>query len=105
MKLTKTNLHRNRDDMIDFVRQSDNEFYKAALAEYDTANEVVQLAKAERDAAFDKLAMNVKLCDGEAYAAIALDMDHLDRLEGGKKILYLIKKGKFRTGHTEILKI
>lgn len=103
MKLTKENMERNREDMVDFARSSGNVFYTKALAELDVAQEVYDLAKAERDAAFHKLAMQVKLADSEAYIKVGLDWDAMDKMSGGEKIHHLISKGKFRMGHTAIV--
>jgi len=102
MKFTKSNMAYNREDMIDFARKSENVFYKSALMAYDTASEVVALAEAERDAAFEKLAMQIKLMDDDTYSRSALDADELSGLTKGDKIMYLISKGKFRLGHTRI---
>lgn len=96
-------MDRNREDMVDFARSSQNVFYAKALAEYDTAQEVHQLAKAERDAAFHKLAMQVKLCDSEEYIKVGLDWEAMDAMSGGQKINHLISKKKFRIGHTALL--
>lgn len=93
---------RNREDMVDFARQSGNEFYAAALAAYDTAQQVMDLAQEERDAAFHKLAMQIKLADSEAYIKVGLDWDAMDKMDPGEKIQHLISKGKFRMGHTDV---
>ena len=102
MNLTKKTMERNREDMVDFARQSGNVFYSKALADYDTAQEVFELAKAERDAAFHKLAMQVKLADSEAYIKVGLDWEAMDKMDPGEKIAHLISKGKFRMGHTGV---
>lgn len=105
MKLNKATMERNREDMTDFARSSGNVFYTKALAELDTAQEVYELAKAERDAAFHKLAMQVKLADSEAYIKVGLDWEAMDQMDPGEKIAHLISKGKFRMGHTEVCKV
>jgi hypothetical protein len=105
MKLTKDSMELNRDDMVDFARNSGNVFYRKALSEYDTAQEVYELAKAERDAAFHKLAMQIKLADSEEYIRIGLNWDEMNKMDPGQKIAYLISKGKFRLGHTNICKV
>lgn len=105
MKLTKANMERNREDMVDFARNSGNAFYTSAIGAYDTAQAVFELALAERDAAFHKLAMQVKLADAEEYIKVGLDWDAMEDMQGGEKIAYLIKKGKFRIGHTYACKV
>lgn len=105
MKLSKDSMLRNREDMVDFARQSGNVFYAKALAEYDTAQAVMDLAQQERDEAFHKLAMQIKLADSEAYIKVGLDWDAMDRMDPGEKIQHLISKGKFRMGHTDVCKV
>jgi hypothetical protein len=100
MKLTTSNMERNREDMVDFARQTGNEFYTASLAAYDTAQEVFEMALAERDAAFHRLAMQIKLADADQYIKVGLDWEEMDTMDGGEKIQHLISKGKFRLGHT-----
>lgn len=103
MKLTKANMERNREDMVDFARNSGNEFYANALSAYDTAQEVFEMALTERDAAFHKLAMQIKLADADEYIKVGLDWDAMDDMSGGEKINHLISKGKFRIGHTALV--
>lgn len=103
MKLSKANMERNRDDMIDFARSSGNVFYAKALEACDTAQAVYEMAKEERDAAFHKLAMQIKLADSEAYIKVGLDWDAMESMSGGEKINHLISKGKFRMGHTALV--
>lgn len=105
MKLTKVNMDRNREDMVDFARNSQNPFYRESLANYETAQAVFELARAERDAAFHKLAMQIKLADADEYIKVGLDWDEMENMDGGEKIAYLIKKGKYRIGHTQACKV
>lgn len=95
-------MERNREDMVDFARNSGNAFYTSAIGAYDTAQAVFELAMAERDAAFHKLAMQVKLADSEEYIKVGLDWDAMDNMDPGEKIQHLISKGKFRMGHTDV---
>lgn len=103
MKLTKRNLDANQTDIADFARSSGNEFYASALAAYDTAMAVLDLAVQERDAALQKLAMQVKLCDADAYAKFGIDWDAMDDMSGGEKLIHLMSKGRYRYGQTSLV--
>jgi hypothetical protein len=61
------------------------------------------MAKAERDAAFHTLAMQIKLADADEYIKVGLDWEAMDSMSGGEKINHLISKGKFRIGHTALV--
>jgi len=102
MKLSKKNMDDNRDDMVFFAKNAGNVFYDKAVAEYETAKEVLNLAQAECDAAFHKLAMQIKLCDSEEYAKIGIEWSALEDLPGASKLKYVITNGKFRIGQTAI---
>jgi small nuclear ribonucleoprotein (snRNP)-like protein len=93
----------NLREVVDFARGKSDPFYIKAVDEFDKAQLVVDMAIKARDEAFNRLAMQVKLKDGEELAGSLIDYDELQNMDFGKAMVTLTSKGKYRYGQSRIL--